>query len=129
MPQQSEGEGSRSELSRPWFSRDSEPDDEQEAGGTERSPLVPVDEGGPLGPKEKPQFQPQPMELDGEVPNVGKFRFRGENYMATQVMAVGSVIAGGVLWPLGGWLPGLLVMLLGPLVAYVFHKAATPPHN
>lgn len=130
MSQQSEEEDGRSNLSRPLFGRESGPDGEQDTGGSETPTLVPVDEGGPLGPAGQPQWRRQPpMELDAEVSKVGRFRFRGENYMATQVMAVGSVIAGGVLWLLGGWLPGLLVMLLGPLVAYVFHKTATSPHD
>jgi len=85
--------------------------------------LVPVDDGGPIGPAADPFFQR--MELEGEVANVGKFRFKGQNHMATQVMAVGSVVAGGVLWPIGGWLPGLMVMILGPTVAWVFRKSHT----
>jgi hypothetical protein len=63
------------------------------------------------------------IELDAEMgKDGGKFRFRGAPDVLTQVLGVGSVVAGGILWPTAGWEPGIMVALLGPTIAWLFRR-------
>lgn len=63
------------------------------------------------------------IEIDAEMTkDGGKLRFRGAPDVATQVLGVGCVVAGGILWPTAGWEPGTMVAVLGPAVAWFFRR-------
>jgi hypothetical protein len=63
------------------------------------------------------------VEFNAEVgKDGGKVGFKGAPDVLTQVLGVGSVVAGGILWPTAGWESGVMVAILGPTIAWLFRR-------